>query len=354
MSRAVIPAFPLEAEGGAVPLNSPFYVVRAADAEFREAVLRSDSSVLVKGARQMGKTSLLARGLQWARDAHARVVLTDFQTLAPEDLNSPEALCLALGGLMAEQLDLETPETGWEHGRGANYNFERYLRRDVLEQVSGPLVWGLDEVDRLFTCPFSDEIFAMFRSWHNRRALEPGGPWSRLTLAISFATEAHLFIRDLNQSPFNVGTRVLLQDFTPAELADLNDRYGRPLRSRSERQRFYALLAGHPFLSRRGLHDLASGASTLEDLEQPDGWEQGPFGEHLRRMLLVLRRDPGLCEAALSVAMGERRPALESFYRLRTAGLVVGEDPESARPRCRLYGDYLKVKLRRTGPAYVD
>ena len=44
------------------------------------------------------------------------------------------------------------------------------------------------------------EVFGLFRSWHNRRSLEPASPLSRLTLAIAYATEAHLFITDVNQS----------------------------------------------------------------------------------------------------------------------------------------------------------
>jgi DNA-binding SARP family transcriptional activator len=71
-SPAMILTTVLEAEGGAVPLDSPFYIVRPADHEFGAAVGRRDSIVLVKGARQMGKTSLLARGVQQAREAGAR------------------------------------------------------------------------------------------------------------------------------------------------------------------------------------------------------------------------------------------------------------------------------------------
>ena len=29
-------------------------------------------------------------------------------------------------------------------------NFERFLRREVLNNLTSPLVWGLDEIDRLF------------------------------------------------------------------------------------------------------------------------------------------------------------------------------------------------------------
>jgi len=51
---------PSEPTGGASPL--------------RAAIARRDSIVLVKGARQMGKTSLLARSLQQARDYTFSVV----------------------------------------------------------------------------------------------------------------------------------------------------------------------------------------------------------------------------------------------------------------------------------------
>jgi len=74
--------------------------------EFQSALLRRDSIVLVKGARQMGKTSLLARGLQHARQSGARVALADFQKLNVKHLASVEAFYLTLGEFVADQLDL--------------------------------------------------------------------------------------------------------------------------------------------------------------------------------------------------------------------------------------------------------
>ena len=72
-------------------------------------------------------------------------------------------------------------------------------------------------------------MFGLFRSWNNERLLDPSGSWSRFTLVIAYATEAHLFITDVNQSPFNVGTRLTLEDFTREQVAELNRRYGSPL-----------------------------------------------------------------------------------------------------------------------------
>jgi len=239
----------LEPVGGAMSLDSKFYILRPTDEEFRAAIARQDSIVLIKGARQVGKTSLLARGLQQARAAGAKVVLTDLQKLNAGNLTSAKEFYLALADLIAEQLKLDVvPETVWKAGSGASVNFERYMRREVLGKISSPLVWGLDEVDRLFNCDFMSEVFGLFRSWHNERSLAPDGPWQRLTMAIAYATEAHLFIKDMNQSPFNVGTRLALEDFTEEQVAELNRRYGSPLKDEAELKRYCSLVSGHPYL----------------------------------------------------------------------------------------------------------
>src|SRR5438105_85238 len=254
----------LEPIGGAVPLDSKFYIVRPTDDEFLAAIERRDSIVLVKGARQMGKTSLLARGLKMARETGAKVVLTDFQSLSAAHFESVDVLYQTLAQLIADQLDLDVlPQDSWTAERGPSVNFQRYIRREALAKVSDPIVWGLDEVDRLFTCPFGSEVFGLFRSWHNARSLDPEGPWKHLTMAIAYATEAHLFISDLNQSPFNVGTRLVLDDFTPNQVSELNRRYDSPVKDESEATTFYGLLSGHPFLVRKGLHEMAAHGTGL-------------------------------------------------------------------------------------------
>src|SRR4029079_11882499 len=120
-----VPKTALEPVGGAVPLDSPFYVARPTDGEFTAAIERRDSIVLVKGARQMGKTSLLARGLQQAREAGARVILTDFQKLDEAHLESSETLLRSLSEWIALQLDLDVGiDRVWKSHTAANINFE--------------------------------------------------------------------------------------------------------------------------------------------------------------------------------------------------------------------------------------
>lgn len=338
--------------GGAVPLDSPLYITRPVDAALAAALARRDSTVLLTGPRQMGKTSLLVRGLQQARAAGLRVALIDFQQLNAAHLASIEALYHALGAMLADKLDLDTfPSRIWNPEFPPNYNFERYLRREVLGKLEAPLVWGLDEVDRLFPCPFRSEVFGLFRSWHNARASDANSPWARLTLVLSYATEAHVLIDNLDQSPFNVGTALPpLADFSLDEVAALNQRYGSPLQHEADLAHLRRFLGGQPYLTSRWLYEMHTQPCDFATLHAQAAREDGPFAGHLKRLLLLLNQDERLSEAVRQVL--RERPCADrrSWERLRSAGVLLGDTPEQARLRCELYALYFARHVLREVP----
>ena len=69
------------------------------------------------------------------------------------------------------------------------------------------------------------------------------------------------------------------------------------------------------------------------------------LGDHLRRLLAMLSRDPELCDVVRGVLQGRPCPTAESFYRLRAAGVLTGASERDACPRCRLYAVYLARHL---------
>jgi hypothetical protein len=162
---------------------------------------------------------------------------------------------------------------------------------------------------------------------------------------MAYATEAHLFITDVNQSPFNVGTRLALDDFTLEQVADLNQRHGSPLQSRETLERFHQLVGGQPYLVRRGLNELARGGLAFARFTAEADRDEGIFGDHLRRMLVLLAKDPALTETVRGVLNGESHPGTTGFYRLRSAGVLKGEAPTMAEPRCVIYSTYFKRHL---------
>jgi hypothetical protein len=336
----------LESVGGAVPINSPFYVERPADRQFLEAATRSESVILLHGPRQIGKTSLLARGLKSLRQTGRKVVLIDFQAVNSEILQSLKSLYIHLASEIADQLALpDSLQNNWDDRRPANTNFERFLTRTVLSQLQSPLILAMDEVDRLFSHPYSSELFGMIRSWHNARALNSDGPWSRLTMALVYATEVRLFIVDLNQSPFNIGARVDIEDLQLTDISDLNRRFQRPLKSPDEEKLLFDLVGGHPFLVRLSFNHLIREKLSIADLEARAIEDSGPYSSHLRHAAGVICSDSSLMNAVQSLVKGTGCPTVESFFQLRSAGLAIGESARKARFRCKLYARYFGEML---------
>ena len=331
-----------------LPPDDPSYIERSTDQAFLNAISRGDSIVLLRGARQVGKTSLLARGLQRARSSGARTVFTDFQGFNRSELGSLDSFYQTLAGRIAQGLGIDDRlEDLWNPELPPNRRFEGFLEDKALATDPGHLVWAMDEADRLFSFDFATEFFGLLRSWHNARATEPSRPWRRLTLVIAYATtEAHLFIKDSRQSPFNVGTKVSLADFTYEEVAELNRRRGAPIKSGQELKWFQGFVGGHPFLTNRGLYEMAARGLGVRAFEKEAVREDGFLGDHLRHIVIVLEDDSALREAITGMLRGKPCPTAVDFYRLRAAGLVAGESSRSARVRCRLYEDYLREALR--------
>ena len=336
----------LEPIGGAVQPESPFYLVRDADSQAHEAIQRRDSFVLIKGVRQVGKSSLIAQLMRSARDSGARVVRSDWQKLPRATLDTDESFLISLAEAFVEDLALNcSPQTRFASSKARTACFERFLREDVFRTVSEPIVWFIDEADRLFDTSFRDDVFALMRSWHGERAFDQSGPWNRFTVVIAYATEAHLFIKNLAQSPFNVGTRIELDDFTLEQVHEMNRRYASPLSTATGVSKLYALVGGHPYLVRRCLHELVTSGSGITKLRNRFEHSDMLLNDHLGRMRLALLQDPDLLESLRTYLITGDSPKLDDFMRLRSSGLVLGESPSSMRFRCLLYEIYLRRHL---------
>jgi hypothetical protein len=227
---------------------------------------------------------------------------------------------------------------------GAGMNMDNFVRT-MLEQSQTQLVWFMDEADKLFGIPFASDFFGLVRSWHNSRATEPHGPWSRFTVVISYATEAHLFIRDLNQSPFNVGRHVLLQGFDLGQTEELNRRYGSPL-APGEVKSLRSLIGGQPFLMRRALDVVKRGAMDFPSLLAQADRDDGPFGDHLKRILVAVSQLPEVVEVLRSSKERSQLKDVSGFHRLVAAGVMYQTSNNEAAFACELYRKYLERHLR--------
>ncbi len=340
------PELQLEPVGGAVPPDSPFYAERMSDVEFSKAVRANESIILVKGPRQIGKTSLIGRGAKLVHEQNWRQVSTDFQKLSSNQMASDDTFYKLLAATLARQLKFKYDfEEEWIDVFGANMNMDNFIR-ELISASPDPLVWFMDEADKLFGVPFASDFFGLVRSWHNSRATEPAGPWSRFTVVIGYATEAHLFIQDLNQSPFNVGRQIALQPFNLDQVWDLNERYGNPLRIRTDAETLHGLVGGQPFLTRRALDVLARGQMDFQTLLATADRDDGPFGDHLKRILISVMQLPSVFQALKqSMTHPDMTSQTDGFQRLLAAGVLKQVADNRVVLSCELYRQYLAAHV---------
>jgi hypothetical protein len=338
-------AAPLLPPGGTLDLEDPWYLERPHDLTVLSLIKIRErgQTIIIKGPRQMGKSSLLMRAIDAALKTGKKAVLLDFQLLDQATKESSDLFFRRFPAALAEQLELpDQVDELWDSGVSNPQNCTRYFERQILAKIPEPLTLAIDEVDALFGTSFPSDFFAMLRSWHNNRANPVKPIWKKLDLVLVASTEPYMFIDRLHESPFNVGSISSLTDFLPDQVRELNRLHRSPL-SPPEVERLAILLGGHPYLTRKALYAVTKELNP-ETLFSQATEDSGPFGDHLRYYLLRLQGKPELAEALWQVVQGRGCEDEALAYRLQGAGLVKRQDKRIV-PRCQLYAAYFRERL---------
>jgi hypothetical protein len=329
--------------GGAVKLRDKLYIERSADAQLKEQIISWGTTTTIRAPRQTGKTSLLMRGIHYAREHGAEVVFLDLQSFGRDSLASLELFLREIASSICDELDLDEAavEQAWDGSRSALKKLTRFMEQSVLSAFDQPIVLAIDEADSLLQTDFYKDFFGLLRSWHNRRASHE--EWELLNLVLVISTEPYLLIDDVHQSPFNVGLHLGLGDFDEQQVHLLNQRHGSPL-GESELLELMALLHGHPFLTRLALYKLVAEGMSWADLRREAPLDTGLFGDHLRHQFWIIYDKPDLTEAMRQVILNQGYPDEVSLFRLLRAGLIKGSG-DAYTCRCDLYKLYFEDKL---------
>jgi hypothetical protein len=331
-------------ESGALQLSSPFYVRRPADTVAEKCLDSAEGTTIVRGPRQMGKSSLLARLHARAQTLGRKSYYVDFQLMDRNHLIDLDGLFRHLARQIQRTLGTAIdPRKVWDDSDGPKANMTYYLEDAVLASAEAPVHVIFDEAERLFELPYRDDFFSTVRGWHNLRATNPR--FGRLCVIIGHAETPSRWIQDIHQSPFNVGQSIAIDGFELAEVAELNRRYGSPIANGNGLSWLLDFLGGHPYLTRLALHTLATRGCSFSELTGSLDDQSGPFADHLRGVIWTLGRTPEIRESFRQILLGRSCEDEMHYQCLWAVGLISGKNRMGARARCRLYQQFFERHL---------
>lgn len=334
--------------GGTLSLNTPSYVHRQADEALYSGLMDGDFCYALT-SRQMGKSSLMVRTAMRLRAEGIIVVVLDLTSIG-QNLTS-EQWYDGLLNKIGQQLHLEDElEDFWmAHERlSALQRFMGAIREVVLPRSANHVVIFVDEIDTVRSLPFpTDEFFAGIREFYNARTQD--AELSRLTFCLLGVATPSDLISDTRTTPFNIGRRVELEDFTEAEAVSLTVGLGRmPTQGAKLLKRILYWTGGHPYLTQRLCQAVAEDRSVRRGANVDRLCEELFFSSRARE------RDDNLLFVRERLLRGEadRGSLLDLYRRVRSHQHVRDDDVNQLLSLLRLSGitraakGYLYVRNR--------
>lgn len=199
------------------------YVERAADRQLERIVTDMGRPGYVLVARQMGKTNLLLN-MKRRRESFGDLVIY-------LDLSNRFETVRALfrhiidRTIQADPECLRTIAAERTTSRAEpNLEYDRHLRLILKAAPGRRLILVLDEIDSLTNATYSNAFFAQIRSMYFARINH--AEYNMLTYVLSGVAEPTDLIKDKNISPFNIGEKIYLEDFTESEVTTLIHKAG--------------------------------------------------------------------------------------------------------------------------------
>ncbi|MBD2493120.1 AAA-like domain-containing protein [Nostoc sp. FACHB-280] len=331
---------------GPVALDSPLYIERPPIEElaYRE-ITRPGCVIRIRSPRQMGKTSLLLRILDFAQKQEYQTVNVNCYQIDDSCLTDLNKLLRSLCWQIAQQLNIEPNlDEMWDEEVGYKLVCSFYLQKYIFKQIDNPILLALSDVDRFFEYPhIAQEFFALLRSWCEEARQNYG--WQKLRLVVVYSTEQYISL-DINRSPFNIGLPIRLGEFTHSQVQDLARRYELNWSSGQESAELMSLVGGHPALIQLALFHLVSGRITLQDLIEEAMVNGGIYRHHLWRHWLKLQDYPHLIKIYAELVKTKLGLVIDPVdaYKLDSLGLI-SFDGDRILPRCKLYRTYFQKQL---------
>lgn len=226
-------------------ISKDLYVERNADRQIRRVIDEMGRPGYILVARQLGKTNLLLHTKQVLENDRAAIVYIDLSNLFE---NERDCFRNIIDTAIETHTDFFHDASGKIHNMRLSEKLppqkehEKELRV-LLSYIPEKLIIFLDEIDALTNTSYSNKIFAQIRSIYFTRINYT--EYEKLTYVLSGVLEPSEIINDKNISPFNIGEKIYLDDFTHEEYLNFVEKTKLSLDG-TVSERVYYWTAGNP------------------------------------------------------------------------------------------------------------
>lgn len=309
------------------------YVEREADRQLNQVVSEMGRPGYILDARQMGKTNLLLH-MKRHREALGDLVLYfDFTNKFESARGFFRSVVTSIVDREPEQLGFLNPANRplIPFGAEAHIEYDRDLRAILKALAPRHIVLIFDEVDSLISVPYADTVFGQIRAMYFNRASH--SEFQRLTYVLAGVAEPTELIKDKKRSPFNIGEKIYLNDFSNAEFQTFLEKAQLDF-SPEVRAAIYNWASGNPRMTWdicADLEDRSRDARTIttERVEATvrklflDRFDRPPV-DHIRTLV---ESDPQICSAIRSIKLDTSIQIDEGIRkRLYLAGVTRGTE----------------------------
>lgn len=245
--------------GGTVQAGSGVYIKRKADDELLE-LCRQGEFAFILSSRQVGKSSLMVRTAHKLENENIRSVIIDLSAIGVRV--SVDEWYLGILNELSTTLNLTVDIFSWWEQfsqLGPAQRLTNFFKDVVLKEVDEQIVLFFDEIDSTLSIPFSDDFYIALRAAYNARSTTP--EFKRLSFALVGVAAPSDLITDNKRTPFNVGRRVDLDDFTFSEAFPLAKGLGE--NADEVLKWVFEFTNGHPYLTQRLCAHLAKSGAPL-------------------------------------------------------------------------------------------
>ncbi len=326
---------------GSIPLGSNFYVERfKAEEELYKEIYKPGALIRIKAPNEMGKTSLLIRLLEHASHQSYRTVCLNLEQIEQSILGDLNQFLRWLCASISYRLNLEPKlDEYWDEDVGSKVSCTLYFRNYILQQIDSPLVLALDDLQQIFEYDsVARDFLPLLRSWYEEAKRLP--IWQKLRLVVSHSTEIYIPL-EINQSPFNVGLPIKLENFDLDQVLQLAQCYKLEWMNETKANQLMNKIGGHPILMNIAFYHLNRQEISFEKLLSSFFDSAEIYANHLQRHWIILQQHPELLSAINTIMNSNQPVVLEPItaYKLSSLGLIelLGNE---AIPSCELYRQY--------------